>query len=122
MENNVFRNLPSVNEVLAEPSVQALESEHAHELVVAAVRRELDDLRQRLRQGETVDGQGRAGAVAERVARRLGQELQPKLRPVINATGIVLHTNLGRAPIAEEAAKAAYEAARGYLNLELDLG
>src|SRR5206468_4025525 len=48
-------------------------------------------------------------------------ELRPKLRPVINATGIVLHTNLGRAPIAEEAAQAAYEAARGYLNLELNL-
>jgi L-seryl-tRNA(Ser) seleniumtransferase len=47
--------------------------------------------------------------------------MRPKLRTVINATGIVLHTNLGRSPIAEEAAKAAYEAARGYLNLELDL-
>ena len=46
----------------------------------------------------------------------------PVLRPVINATGIVLHTNLGRSPIAETAARAAYEAARGYLNLELDLG
>src|SRR5207249_3226972 len=51
----------------------------------------------------------------------LGQEMRPKLRPVINATGIVLHTNLGRSPVADEAARAAYEAARGYLNLELDL-
>ena len=49
-----------------------------------------------------------------RVVVRLGRELQPKLRPVINATGIVLHTNLGRAPVAEQAAKAAYEAARGH--------
>jgi L-seryl-tRNA(Ser) seleniumtransferase len=60
-------------------------------------------------------------AVAADVAQRLERESQPRLRSVINATGIILHTNLGRAPIAEEAADAAYEAARGYLNLELDL-
>src|SRR5207247_11320134 len=52
---------------------------------------------------------------------RLQNQMQPKVRSVINAAGIILHTNLGRAPIAEKAAKAAYEAARGYLNLELDL-
>jgi L-seryl-tRNA(Ser) seleniumtransferase len=55
------------------------------------------------------------------VAHRLERELRAKLVSVINATGIVLHTNLGRAPLAEEAARAAGEAARGYLNLELDL-
>src|SRR5262249_15087239 len=62
-----------------------------------------------------------AAAVAERVVAALEQAARPKLRAVINATGIVLHTNLGRAPVAEAAARAAYEAARGYLNLELDL-
>src|SRR5262249_1363106 len=87
----------------------------------AAIRQELAEVRRQLGQGEQIDGQGGAEAVAARVAERLGRELRPKLRPVINATGIVLHTNLGRAPVAEEAAQAAYEAARGYLNLELDL-
>src|SRR5207244_4056325 len=57
----------------------------------------------------------------ERVAVRVTRELRPRLRGVINATGIVLHTNLGRAPIAAEAAQAAHDAALGYLNLELDL-
>src|SRR5207248_8745286 len=70
---------------------------------------------------EGLDGMADAEVVARRVAQRLGRELRLKLREVINATGIVLHTNLGRAPLAEEAARAAYEAARGYLNLELDL-
>ena len=54
---------------------------------------------------------GAGSGCAARVIARLGQEFQPKLRTVINATGIVLHTNLGRAPIADEAAKAAYDAA-----------
>src|SRR5262249_48400295 len=55
------------------------------------------------------------------VARRLAAESKAGLRPVVNATGIILHTNLGRAPMAGVAADSARDAARGYLNLELDL-
>jgi L-seryl-tRNA(Ser) seleniumtransferase len=121
MSANPFRDLPSVNDVLAAPAVRALAGAHAHDVIVAGVRREIAELRQRLARGEPIDGRRGAEALAARVAERLGEELRPKLRPVLNATGIVLHTNLGRAPAAEEAARAAYEAARGYLNLELDL-
>src|SRR5262245_9157238 len=95
--------------------------DHAHAVVAAMVRDDLDKLRQRIKDGQAVDGQATITAIAQRVASRLTTELQPKLRPVINATGILLHTNLGRAPLAEAAARAAYEAGRGYLNLELDL-
>jgi L-seryl-tRNA(Ser) seleniumtransferase len=121
MATNPFRNLPSVNAVLDLPAIQALQPRHAHDLVVAAIRQELDDVRQRLSQGDQLDGLGDAEAISARVIARLDREMRPKLRRVINATGIVLHTNLGRAPAAEDAARAAYEAARGYLNLELDL-
>jgi L-seryl-tRNA(Ser) seleniumtransferase len=121
MTANPYRTLPSVNDILECAPIRELGKDHAHDLIVAAIRRELEWLRQRLNEGETVDGKAEAASVAARVAQRLGRELRPRLRSVINATGIVLHTNLGRAPIAEEAAKAAYEAARGYLNLELDL-
>src|SRR5205823_6791459 len=89
--------------------------------LVAAVRQELDDVRRRIQQGEALAGGADVRALARRVHARLAKELRPTLRRVVNATGIVLHTNLGRAPLAEEAARAAYEAARGYLNLELDL-
>jgi L-seryl-tRNA(Ser) seleniumtransferase len=116
-----FRNLPSVNDVLRSPSLQSLAVSYAHEQLVLAIRDELEAARDRLARGESADGAVEVEVVATRVADRLGRECQPKLRPVINATGISLHTNLGRAPVAEEAAKAAYEAARGYLNLELDL-
>jgi L-seryl-tRNA(Ser) seleniumtransferase len=121
MADNPFRNLPSVNDVLDSGVVQALLPQHAHDLIVAAIRQELGELRSRLGRGESIDGQSSVEGVADRVAERLSRELRPKLRSVINATGIVLHTNLGRAPVAEEAARAAHEAAHGYLNLELDL-
>ena len=121
MADNIYRSLPSVNDVLQAPSMQAAAGVHAHDMLVAATRSELTELRARLGRGESVNGETDSGALAHRVLARLKKELLPKLRQVINATGIVLHTNLGRSPIAEEAARAAYDAARGYLNLELDL-
>ncbi|HTU89735.1 MAG TPA: L-seryl-tRNA(Sec) selenium transferase [Gemmataceae bacterium] len=118
---NPFRDLPSVNDILDAPPVQTLSTLHTHDNIVAAIRAEMEELRRGLAGGESMDGRMDALSVASRVAARLESESQPKLRTVINATGIILHTNLGRSPIAEEAAKAAYEAAHGYLNLELDL-
>src|SRR4051812_35428340 len=122
MAANPFRYLPAVTAVLETPVVAALEPAHGRDAVVAAVRAELDALRQRLKAGTGPDGEIAPEAVAARVAARIAASAAPLLRPVINATGIVLHTNLGRSPLAEPAAKAAHDAARGYLNLELDLG
>jgi L-seryl-tRNA(Ser) seleniumtransferase len=121
MPDNPLRNLPSVNDVLLCPAVRDLEGRHAHEQIVAAVRAELAEARERLKAGQPLDGEAVAEALAARAVARLEHTFRPKLRTVINATGIVLHTNLGRAPVAEEAARAAHEAAHGYLNLELDL-
>ncbi len=118
MSANPYRHLPAVNDVVAIAAAAA--DGHDHELLVGAIRAELDECRRRLAQGEVLDGAVSAESVAQ--ARCSGSSANcAALRPVINATGIVLHTNLGRAPIAEEAARAAYEAARGYLNLEMDL-
>jgi L-seryl-tRNA(Ser) seleniumtransferase len=119
MTDNPYRRLPAVGDVLQAAPLLALADRHAHDRIVAAIRAELDDLRQRLAENAAVTAD--VEAVAARAAARLARETRPKLRTVINATGVVLHTNLGRAPMAEEAARAAYEAARGYLNLELDL-
>lgn len=121
MADNPFRQLPSVTEILEGAELQALQGHYAHEVIVSAVRTELEDLRKRVAGGETLDGRLEISQICTQVIERLSRELRPRLRGVINATGIVLHTNLGRAPVAEEAAAAAYEAARGYLNLELNL-
>jgi L-seryl-tRNA(Ser) seleniumtransferase len=117
--DNPLRSLPSVSQVLLSPAATALEPLHSHDAVVAAVREELAELRARIVKGEPHDG--KPDAIAQRAGLRLTRSMRPKLRGVINATGIVLHTNLGRAPMATDAAKAAFEAAGGYLNLELDL-
>ena len=114
-----FRQLPAVGRVLDHPAVVALREQFSSERLTAAVRTELDRVRESLKAGE---GSTDLGAIASAVVRKLSASESPMLRTVINATGIVLHTNLGRSPMAEVAARAAYEVARGYLNLELDLG
>ena len=121
MSHHPSRRLPPVHRVLETPAVRALAPDHPHERVVALIREVLAELRRRLAAGESVADAASCDAVAGRVAERLRREDRPTLRMVLNATGVVLHTNLGRAPMAEEAARAAHDAARGYLNLELDL-
>jgi L-seryl-tRNA(Ser) seleniumtransferase len=120
MSDNPLAKLPSVTVVLQAAPLAGL-SEYPHDQVVAAVRAELAELRQRLRAGEDLDGRLSPEGVAERAVVRLRRDLRPKLRRVLNATGIVLHTNLGRAPLAAAAVEAVAGAAAGYLNLELDL-
>jgi L-seryl-tRNA(Ser) seleniumtransferase len=121
MGDSAFRALPSVNEVLLEPAIGAVLARCDRATVVAAVRAELERLRSCFRQGTQANGEASSAAIACRVQATLAELRRPRLRPVINATGIMLHTNLGRAPLAESVAQAAYQAGRGYLNLELSL-
>jgi len=116
---NPFRHLPSVARLLEHPSLVQARERHPHTLIATAARGEVDKLRNRLTVGETPDLD--PDTIAAHIAATLDAEAMPKLYPVINATGVVLHTNLGRSPLHEDAARAAYEAARSYLNLELDL-
>ncbi len=118
--SNPFRQLPAVSDVLNEPSLQESLQRLGRDAVVAEIRLQLQAFRAGLRSQDAVPIPD-ARTLAEAVNQRLQTTHRPKLRAVINATGIVLHTNLGRAPLAEAAAQAAYEAGRGYLNLELDL-
>lgn len=118
---NPLRSLPAVNDVLAVPPICDLLATQPRERLVEAIRAELAEIRERLRRGETVVEASRAELLAQAAATRFHQAMAPHLRRVINATGIVLHTNLGRAPMAEAAAQAAHAAASEYLNLELDL-
>lgn len=114
-----LRRLPPVNAVLDTPPLPDLVSRFGRERVVEAVREELAHLRNQVKENGPCDAD--AALIAQRAAERLERTHRPLLRTVINATGVVLHTNLGRAPMAESAAQAAFQAARRYLNLEMDL-
>ena len=113
----------AVNRLRALPSIQRL-LEQAGPLIAAtshsAVTRVLRDVLDGIRVSQTQIIPD-ASAILDVAASRLEAESRPVLRRVINATGIVLHTNLGRTPLAEAAVAAMAEAARGYTNLEFDL-
>jgi L-seryl-tRNA(Ser) seleniumtransferase len=118
--SGALRSLPSVDRLLRDDGAAALLERYPRESVTEALRAALEDARERLRNGRA----GRTPTVAdllERGALRLHALDAPSLVPVINATGVVLHTNLGRAPLAEEARVALERAAAGATNLELDL-
>jgi L-seryl-tRNA(Ser) seleniumtransferase len=111
--NDRRRALPSVDRLLREPAVDELLRIAPRAAVVAAVREALAAARTR-----------RAGAPddwAADIRERLADRRRPGLRPALNATGVVLHTNLGRAPLADAAIRAVAAIAGGYSNLELDL-
>lgn len=113
--NSILRQLPAVDQVLRWPEIEALLTVYPRGVIVDAVRKVLANAREALMRGEKVDT-GR-----EELAGVVNDACRPKLRRVINATGVVLHTNLGRAVMPDGAQKAVIEAAGGYSNLEFDL-
>ncbi|KSV64313.1 hypothetical protein N182_10375 [Sinorhizobium sp. GL2] len=114
-----FRVLPSVDQMLTSPEGLALTEEHGRLAVVTAVRAGLEIAREKIRAGD--DGATLAADLPRRVAEELAAAARSALRPLINLTGTVLHTNLGRAILAEEAVSAATAAMANPLALEFDL-
>jgi L-seryl-tRNA(Ser) seleniumtransferase len=116
---NPLRQLPSVDALLQHPGAIALSERYGRAALTAALRETLSALRARLQ--ATQDTPHDAPAVLDAAAARLRAAFAPTLRPVINATGIILHTNLGRAPLSDAAIAALSAVARDYSTLEYDL-
>ena len=115
-----YRVIPSIDIVRQRPGVRGLESEFGSDATVHALRAAAGAMRARIASGEPIAD---AAAMMEDTARRALLALaRGSLVPVINATGVVIHTNLGRAPIADAALARAAAIAGGYCNLEYDLG
>ncbi len=114
-----LRRLPSVDSLLTHDRMQDLAQRYSRELVVDAIRANLEESRQHILQAKDIDLH--PSALLERIAAYLRQQFQPALRPVINATGVILHTNLGRALLSTAAQQAMLAVAGAYNTLEFDL-
>ena len=115
---NSFQSLPSVDRLLLSEALKSAIAELGRETVKRAVRDELEVRRQQIGNG---DGERAGAALLEAINRRAYASVEPSLKPVINATGVIIHTNLGRAPLSDATIEAMATAGRFYSNLEFDL-
>ena len=117
-----FRAIPSIEQLRQRPAVRALEAHFGGEATLDALRVAADAMRQAIASGlDAGTHTAVADAIETRARERLNGLFQPSLRRVINATGVIIHTNLGRAPLAASAVARVAEIARGYSSLEYDL-
>ncbi len=113
-----FRSLPSVDKILSDARVMRCEKAYSRPTVLQVARECLDEARSRSKDGEPAPS---FDDIVNSICDRVSSLGSTSLRPVINATGVILHTNLGRAPLSKETIAAMEECARSYLNLEIDL-
>jgi len=114
-----LRNLPSVDKLLQSDQAVALIADFGRPLALEALRYTLEEARTSYKQTRQIPDET---AILHQSARILEAWIAPTLNPVINASGVIIHTNLGRAPLSNAAIRAATEVSLGYSNLEYDLG
>ena len=118
-KNDLLRQLPSIDKLLQESATTDLIIQYGHDAVVSAFREMLDSIRAQIQTGTIPEIQPEPIILQAREA--LQRHFLPTLRPVINATGVVIHTNLGRALLSDSAQKAILTVAANYNNLEFNL-
>ena len=116
----LLRKIPKVDELLRNPALTETLAQYGDRAVTEAIRAELDTLRQGILEGKNIV-LPEPEELCLWIHRRVQRASLPSFRSVINGTGILLHTNLGRACLSEKAARAVCEASRAYSNLEFDL-
>jgi L-seryl-tRNA(Ser) seleniumtransferase len=122
-KSSLFREIPAVDHLLESPRIKERLSDTPRPLVLRGIHEVLDGLRQRIKNvTETDDLPDLAfEAVVDRIIERLSALSEPSFRHVINATGVIVHTNLGRSPLSKRVIARLGELAGGYSNLEYDL-
>ena len=118
---NLLRVIPSVDRILADPALGALRETYSEEFVKRSVRGALDELRGKIRSGNASKEDCLTQAIVSRASEIAMSRFAPKLKTVINATGVIVHTNLGRSPLSRRVVDRIAEIALSYSNLEYDL-
>ena len=125
LRQQVLRKIPSVDEILSRPEMVDLLKIHPRHVVVEAIRKGLGRLREEILQKEELheleDTLFSFENLSSIFQKEIDLQIQPRLRRVINATGVVIHTNLGRAPLHPSAIEHLIEVSKTYSNLEYDL-
>lgn len=116
-----FRAIPSVDKLLADSSFLQLKRQYSEELVKRVIRLALEELRDDIRQGKAGISECSPQAILARACELAQKRLGPKLKQVINATGVIIHTNLGRSPLSQHVMDRISRIATSYSNLEYDL-
>jgi L-seryl-tRNA(Ser) seleniumtransferase len=122
-KSGLFQKLPSTDELLRQPDMKALVESDGHSAVAESIRVVLERLRQEISRNQLDEKslELALGGLSAAVERQLRQSLSYSLRPLINATGVILHTNLGRAPLADATFDQIRATSGAYSNLEFDL-
>ena len=118
---NIFRNIPSVNQLLESPQLKKMVEKVNHQVVVDGVRTFIDDLKEKVQEATEDIEIPTPSDMADHIADWLQREDQPALRPAINGTGIILHTGLGRAPLCQTAIEEVAAISAGYASVEIDM-
>lgn len=113
-----FRSLPSVDKILSDARVVRCEKAYSRPTVLQIARECLNEARMRLKDGGSVPS---FDDIVTSICDRVSSLASVGMRPVINATGVIVHTNIGRAPLSTEAIAVMEECSKGYVNLEIDL-
>ena len=118
MVENELRHLPSVDRIISDQRIKQFQGKYPHDFIVDVVRQRVEQERMLIMKGNACTG---LGGIIDDVVLRIEALGQLNLRPVINASGVLLHTNLGRSPLSQESTAAMVLISRGYCNLEFDL-
>jgi L-seryl-tRNA(Ser) seleniumtransferase len=125
LRQQALRKIPSVDEILSRPEIVHLLKIHSRNIVVEAIRKGLEKLRKEILHKDELSHLGDTPFSFESLyplfQKEIDQQVQPRLRRVVNATGVVIHTNLGRAPLHPSAINHLIEVSKTYSNLEYDL-